>query len=211
MTAHLQFVEIPGLADAVRREADVRRSAWVATGTTIAGVRVRSMTLRDLTTLEEMRNGFCCPWRFDTVDEMLGHAAQLVWWLSDLPKPPLNSSRVWHPIVMAHRAALLKHLAQRPAELINGVQTYLRDTFMDAPKGAGTSGAPVAGSPAYIADTLAAGGLFEGIDAMMDAPLVRTWQLMRLAARRVYGVPVTNDSDKLACDYLARLNQQGAN
>lgn len=208
MTAHLQFVPIPGLADAVRREADVRASAWVNSVQTIAGVQVRHMTLRDLTTLEAMRNGFCCPWRFDSVDEMLGHAAQLVWWLSGLPKPPLNSNRVWHPLVMAHRSRLMRHLAVRPAELINDTKRYLDNTFMDAPKGGGAvSGSPIAASPAYIADTLAAGGLFEGTDAMLDAPLVRTWQLMRLASRRVFGVPATNESDKLACDYLARLNQ----
>lgn len=207
MTAHLQFVEIPGLADAIRREVETRRAAWLDSRAEIAGVSVRQMTLRDLTILEEMRNGFCCPWRFDSVAEMLGHSAQLVWWLSDLPKPPLKSNRVWHPIVAAHKSNLLRYLAQRPADLINGTQDYLRNTFLDAPKGGGAGGAPIAASPAYIADTLAAGGLFEGVDAMMDSPLLRLWQLMRLANRRIYGIPATNESDKLACDYLASLNQ----
>ena len=54
--------------------------------------------------------------------------------------------------------------------------------------------------------TLAAAGLFEGMDKLMDAPVVQTWQLLRLAARRVYGVPATNESDRIACDFLGNLN-----
>lgn len=207
MSASLEFKEIPGFADALRREASVRQQAWVETHTRICGVRVRMLTLRDIIVLEEIRNGFFCPWRFDDDEEFLCHCAQLVWWLSDCPKPDFKSKRLIQPIVAAHRKRLLDHLAAQPARLAKDVNEYLKTQFLDAPKGSsGHGGQAIAATPAYIADTLAAAGLFEGMDKLIDTPVVRTWQLLRLATRRVYGIPVTNESDRIACEYLANLN-----
>jgi hypothetical protein len=207
MAANLQLVEIPGFRDALRKESDLRRKAWVYTHTEIAGVRVRLLTMRDMAVLEEMQNGFFAPWRFDDDAEFLGHCAQLVWWLSDAPKPDRNSRRVVQPFVALARARLIAGLAKQPKALADGVSEYLRMMFLDAPKGGGGGNAIVA-APAYIADSLAAAGLFVGLDEMLDMPLIRLWQLMRLATRRVYGTPITNDSDRIACDYLATLNPQ---
>ncbi len=208
MAAQLQFVEIPGYRDALRRESDVRRQAWCHTHTEIAGVRVRLLTLRDMVLLEEMQNGFFAPWRFDDTDEYLAHCAQLVWWLSDCRKPRLDARQALSPIVAHQRTRLIRHLAARPHELSAGVRDFLKASFQDAPKGSGFSGSAIAGAPAYIADTLAAGGLFVGLDEMLDMPLVKLWQLVRMAARRVYGTTITNESDRLATDYLATLNQK---
>jgi len=207
MAADLKVVEIPGFRDACRREAGVRRAAWCSTHTTIAGVRVRLLTLRDTITLEEIGNGFFNPWRFDSDEEFLGHCAQLVWWVSDAPKPSPNERRVILPRVAYHRARLVAHLAKRPKELAEGVRAYLEDSFLDAPKGGGTGGQAIAAAPAYIADTLAAGGYSLTLDEVLDMPVTRLWQLLRVAARRVFGVPATNYSDQIACDYLAQLNQ----
>ena len=207
MSASLEFKEIPGFADALRREAAVRQQAWVEPHTRICGVRVRKLTLRDIVILEEIRNGFFCPWRFDDDEEFLSHCAQLVWWLSDCPKPDFDSKRAFQPLVAGHRKRLLDHLARQPERLAKDVADYLKTQFLDAPKGSsGTGGQAIAATPAYIADTLAAAGLFEGMDKLMDAPVVQTWQLLRLAARRVYGVPATNESDRIACDFLGNLN-----
>lgn len=207
MSASLEFKEIPGFADALRREAAVRQEAWVETHTTICGVRVRKLTLRDIVILEEIKNGFFCPWRFDDDEEFLSHCAQLVWWLSDCPKPDFNSKRVIQPLVAGHRKRLLDHLAGQSERLARETTEYLKIQFLDAPKGsAGTGGQAIASTPAYIADTLAAAGLFEGMEKLMNTPVVQTWQLLRLANRRVYGMPATNESDRIACDFLANLN-----
>lgn len=207
MAATLQFIEIPGYREAIRRETDVRRKGWVHTHTDIAGVRVRILTLRDMVFLEEIQNGFFAPWRFDTEEELLGHAAQLVWWLSDCPKPNPNETKSFLPLVSFHRARLISYLAQRPKELADGVQNYIREMFLDSPKGGGSSGQAIAATPAYIADTLAAGGFSISLGEMMDMPVTRLWQLLRVSARRVYGAPQTNESDRIACDYLDSLNQ----
>ena len=206
MAADLQFVEIPGFRDALKREARIRREAWCATHTEIAGVRVRLLTLRDMVILEQLENGFFAPWQFDSEEEFIGHCAHLVWWLSYCPKPAQDARSWFQPRVMAARHRLIAHLKKRPQDLARGVRAYIDESFLDSPRGSGSGGQPIAATPAYIADTLAAGGLFTTIDEMMDMPVTRLWQLLRVSARRVYGVPASNASDKLACDYLARAN-----
>lgn len=207
MAAPTQFVEIPGFREALRNESDVRRKAWCHTHDSIAGVRVRLLTLRDIVLLEEMQNGFFAPWRFDDDAEYLAHCAQLVWWLSDFPKPALDSRRALQPLVAYHRTRLIRYLAARPAELSAGVRQYLHTSFLDAPKGGG-GGTAIAAAPAYVMDSLAAAGFGMPADDVLDMPVIKLWQLLRLAVRRVYGIPATNDSDRLACDYLATLNPQ---
>jgi len=207
MAASLQFVEIPGFRDACKREAAVRRAAWCHAHTQIAGVRVRLLTLRDMVLLEEMGNGFFNPWRFDSDEEFFGHCAQLVWWLSDCPKPKTSETRWLQPKVAYMRTRLLRFLSDRPQQLAADVRQYLEDSFLDAPKGAAGNGQPIAAAPAYIMDTLAAGGYAMPQDEVLDMPVTRLWQLLRVAARRVFGMPATNYSDQLACEYLAQLNQ----
>lgn len=211
MAATLQFVEIPGYADALRREDEVRRRAWTTAPDPIAGVPVRHLTLRDMLALAELRNGFFCPWRFDTDAEYLAHCTQLVWWLSECKKPTVRDGCVGRAIASAQKTRLIRHCATYPRQLHEDVLRYLRDTFMDAPRGAGSgpsSASPIAAQPAYIADALAAGGYAYPLETVLDLPLVRLWQLLRLVQRRVFGQPVTNPSDQLACDHLAK---QGRN
>lgn len=212
MAAELQRVEIPGLADAVKREQRVRREAWVHVRHEIAGIPVRSLTLRDMEVLEELKNGFFCPWRFDSDEEYLSHCAQLVWWLSDCPKPERYRS-TWRDLFTAKpRRELIEKLAAKPRELARDVAAFMRDQFMDAPKGAADSmGVAAAAGPAYIFDTLAAGGYSFKEDEILDMPLPRLWQLVRLVQRRVFGLPLTNPSDKLAADYLASMSNGGNN
>jgi hypothetical protein len=208
----LQTVQIPGYADALRKEAAVRRGAFVHNRDTVAGVAVRQMTVGDMLWLEELRNGFFCPFRFETKAELVGHAAHLVWWLSDAPKPDPYKGSGASLLATFARERMLARLAQRQDELVKGVERYLADTFMDAPKGSGTSfSAPHAAMPASIADILAAGGYSFTAEQILEMPLIQLWQLVRLAKRRLDGTPLTNPSDKIATDYLATLNKQGAN
>lgn len=206
MDGPTQFIEIPGYAEALRRESDLRRKAWSADSEEIAGVRVRLLTFRDMEMLASMRNGFFCPWKFETDTEFLGHCAQLVWWLSDCAKPRRGGGFVSNIIVAAQVQRLTKHLGQHGKQLAEEVNAYLRDTFMDSPKGGGSSGAaPIASGPAYVADLLASAGYRMTLDEILDTPLIRLWQIMRLAQRRVTGDTPTNESDRIATDYLASL------
>lgn len=208
MPAELQFVEIPGFADAIKREVEVRRSAYSNAVIRIAGVAVRKITLRDMLALEEMRNGFFVPFKFETRKELFGHSAQLVWWLSDCPKLCENYGRLEYFTVIGKRAALIKHLGKFPDELIDGVKQYLDDAFMDAPKGSG-GGASHASGPAYILDAFASGGYTYTFDQIANMPLVQLWQLLRLIHARLCGGVISNPSDKIACDYLAKQSAAG--
>lgn len=201
-------VEIPGYAAAIAREDEVRRKAFaVASSDKIAGVRVRQMTLRDMLTLEQIRNGFFVPFTFETNMEVLTHCAQLVWWMSDCTKPPLDSSSTIHPRATIARVMLLKHLSRFPASLATETRQYLSDTFMDAPKSTGPVKTPAhASQPAYIMDLFASGGYTLTDDQILDMPLVRMWQLIRLINSRVHGSDLSNPSDAVACEHLAKLN-----
>lgn len=208
MDGPTQVIEIPGYAEALRRESELRRKAWSDDSDTIAGVTVRLLTLRDMEKLAGMRNGFFCPWKFDTDTEFLGHCAQLVWWLSDCAKPKDGMGYVSRAIVAAQAQRLIKHVGQDPKQLADDCMRYVKDTFMDAPKGGGGTGAsPIAGGPAYVADLLASGGYRMTVDEVLDMPLVRLWQLIRLVLKRVNGETPTNESDRIATDYLATLNK----
>ena len=208
MEGPTQFVEIPGYAEALKREDRLRRQAWVCDRGEIAGVTVRQLTWRDVEMLAEMRNGFFCPWRFDSDAEYLGHCAQLVWWLSDCRKPTQSDARIGLIISSVQKARLIKHLSQHPKQMSDELTRFLADTFEDAPKGGGQSASSaIAGGPAYIADTLAAGGYHFTLQQMMDMPLVQLFQLLRLVRSRVFGETQTNASDKLATDYLATLSK----
>lgn len=208
MEGPTSFVEIPGYADALRREDRLRRKAWVNPHGTICGVTVRPLTWRDVESLTEMRNGFFCPWKFETDNEYLGHCAQLVWWLSDCRKPMQGDTRFGSIMVAAQRTRLIRHLGQFPRQLSDEVLAFVRDTFADGPKGGGNSSTgAIAGGPAYIADALAAGGYRMTLDEMLDLPLVRLFQILRLIRVRIYGDKPTNESDRIACEYLAGLNQ----
>jgi hypothetical protein len=208
MEGPTDFVQIPGYAEALKREDRLRRQAWVHDRDVIAGVTVRPLTWRDVETLAEMRNGFFCPWKFDTDAEYLGHCAQLVWWLSDCRKPAQGDTRMTSIIISAQRARLIRHLGKHTQQLAEDVVRFLGDTFEDGPKGGSASqGGAIAGGPAYIADTLAAGGYSLTFKEILDMPLVQLFQIMRLVRRRLYDDKPTNSSDKIATDYLAALNQ----
>lgn len=209
MEGPTNFIEIPGYAEALRREDRLRRQAWTGTTDLIAGVTIRPLTWRDIETLAELRNGFFCPWKFETDGEYLGHCAHLVWWLSDCRKPAQRGeTRLGVIIIEAHKARIIRHLGKHPRELVEGVMRFLSDTFADGPRGGGSTGrgTTIAGGPAYIADTMAAAGYSFTIDQLLDMPVTRLFQLLRLANRRLYNAPAVNQSDIIASDYLAQIN-----
>jgi hypothetical protein len=163
--------------------------------------------------LKEIRNGFFCPFTFETREELVGHCAQLVWWMSDCPKPGFYSNSKFNIRPKLARWALIQHLGRHADEMVAGVKQVLADAFFDAPKASagGVSGGAIAAGPAYIMDTLAEAGYGFTLDDVLDMPLAQLWQLLRLASRRLYGADAVNESDRIACEFLAKLNQPGGN
>jgi hypothetical protein len=210
----LPTVEIPGYAEALRREQRVRAAAWRQPADTLAGVPVRPLTLAEIGHLEDMRNGFFVPFTFATEAEIDGHCAQLVWWLSACPKPARDAGRggLRYLYTWQARRELLAYLAAHRDALRREVMDWLADNFMDAPKSdGGLLGQPEAHGNAYIMDALAAAGYGFSEAEVLNMPLPRLWQYVRLASRRLSGRPLTNPSDRVATDYLAAQAAGGRN
>lgn len=204
----LQTVEIPGYREAVKREAQVRDTAFLDGLEIVCGVEVCPLSLRRLIWLEQAHNGFVCPFRFDTDEEYLAHALQVVYFCSPkfkLPQSPkLGFMWVFLNGIRQDRFfnKTLRH--GTPAQIVNEIQDWIKDAFMDSPAGgSGVSHASYASYPAYIVDRFAEAGLPFTYDQIMDMPLRRLWQFWRISAKRINGVSLTNPSDEIATNHLA--------
>lgn len=209
--ATLQTVPIPGYADAVKRENRLRDTAFLDGHEIVCGVEVVPLSLRRLIWLEQARNGFVVPCRFESEQEMLAHALQCVYFcLPEFEPPKSPRFSFWQAFQdgVNQRAFFRKALrAGAPDVIVQEVEAWLREAFMDAASSAGSrSEIPCqsyASYPAYIVDAFAGAGLPFTYDEIMDMPMRRLWQHWRVAMRRVHGVTLTNPSDQLAVEHLA--------
>jgi len=210
--AILQTVQIPGYAEACKRESRLRDTAFLGGREIVCGVEVEPLSLRRLIWLEQARNGFVVPCRFDNDQEMLAHALQAVYFCTpafEVPKSPRFSFWLAFQDGMAQRNFFRKALRSgTPEAIVNEVESWLREAFMDASSAGGKSEVPAqsyASYPAYIVDSFAAAGLPFTYDEIMDMPLRRLWQHWRVAMRRTHGVSLSNPSDELAVEHLAKV------
>ena len=208
----LQTVEIPGFADAVRKERQLRDSAFLDGLEIVCGVEVKPLSLRRWIWLEHARNGFVVPCRFDSKDEVLAHALQVVWFNRPGFTPPTTPKySFWGSLKqnVAQQAFFRKALRSgSPEVIIREVELWLEDAFTDALLGGGGSEvAPpsYASFPVFIVDQFAAAGLPFNYDDIMDMPLRRLWQHRRVAVQRLHDVSLSNPSDLIAVEYLAKV------
>lgn len=215
--AHIKLnrVEIPGLADAYRRERGLRDAAFGNTTRRIGPFTVRLMSLRDLCWLDAEGNGWVANKPFEGKQDPLTHGLALIWHLLVGVRMPQNGESVpMHTGI----AMLLKKLYVfilgmflNERKLFKDLNAYLGDRFFDAPR-KGTSDNPemersFASGPAAIVDLFAAGGYSMTEDEILDMPLDRLWQYGRLIADRLGG-SVANPSDWVKADYMAEKQKQ---
>lgn len=205
----LQQVEIPGYSAALKREAEVRETAWLNGNEIVAGIEVRPLNLGTVILLERARNGFLVPCRFDNGQEVVAHAIQVLYFSRpEFRVPQLSDlgflSRLFESV---RRQRFIDRIARKADydALVREVREWLDDAFMDCPSGSsdGVNTPSHAASPAYVLDLLAAGGYQFSAEQIMAMPLRRLWQMMRLASRRLYGSAISNPSDDVAVKYLA--------
>jgi hypothetical protein len=209
----LETVQVPGYADAVRKEARLRDTAFLDALEIVCGIEVVPMSLRRLIWLEQARNGFVVPCRFDNEDEMLAHALQVVYFCRPsfkVPTTPMYS--FWR----AFRDGVGQHVFFRkalrsgaPEVIIKEVEEWLADAFMDSPAGSseGVPQASYASYPAYIVDKFGEAGLTFTYSEIMDMPLRRLWQHYRMALRRVNDAKLTNPSDEIRANFVAGVGK----
>lgn len=226
MLVELGRVEIPGYADALRREREMRMAAFVDVPggiVRIGGVPVRILTLRLLHHLRAGKNGFVSPFRFDHAWEVYSHALDFAWKLSPLYRVPradvaldlgYHARRLWWLLSLRLRRV-------KPDQLVSDLYGYLGDVFADSPFTGGSDtaadngkpttaqsratqfAAPLACEAANIIDQFAEAGYPWRADDILDLPLPRLWQHLRLIQRRVYGVRPVSPAQQLATEYMA--------
>ena len=204
----LQTVEIPGLREAIKREAHVRDTSFLDGLELVCGVEVCPLSLRRLIWLEQAHNGFVVPWRFDDDQEYLAHALQVLYFCTPQFAPPQTPRfGFWGAFMQGVRQDRFFKKALRhgkPEIIVKEINGWLGDAFMDSPTGSGSVGhAAYASYPAYVVDRFAEACLPFTYDQIMDMPLRRLWQFWRIAAKRINDVSLTNPSDDIATKYLA--------
>lgn len=225
MVAELGRVEIPGYAEALRRETSARAYAFAEVNVgTLNGLPARLMTMRLLHRLRLGRNGFVVPCRFDSDAEAYAHALDFVWKLHPRWKPAKAKPSMADNI----RRALWQYRAAQvpPRDFVMAVMDYLDEMFFDSPfidpaprssngdrvrvMGRESFTPPIASDLASIIDLFAEGGYGWTPDQILDLPLVRLWQHARLILRRCYGVDCGSHAQRLAAAHMEKHNQQFA-
>lgn len=207
----LERVEIPGYAEACRREARVRDTAFLGGNEIVCGVTVAPISLRRIIWLEQAHNGYLVPWRFDSEDEMLAHALQILYFCRpDFMPPESPKFSLWNSFTEGMRRDAFFRTAMRSRSasiIIKEIEDWFGDALMDSPAGGGQSEVPApsfASWPAYIVDKFAETGLTFTYHEIMDMPLRRLWQHWRVAVGRINDAKLTNPSDQVAVEYLAK-------
>lgn len=212
----LKRIEIPGLAEAYRRERGLRDAAFGNTTRRIGPFTVRLMTLRDLCWLDAEGNGWLSQKPFKDRSDALTHGLALIWHLSLGVQMPRNGATF--PLLTACRVlawkvwVFLRGALCNEQKLLLGISQYLEDRFFDSPRKGSTDNPEMersfAAGPASVVDLFAAGGYCMSEDDVLDMPLDRLWQYGRLIADRLGGT-VANPSDWVKADYMER-RQRGA-
>lgn len=205
----LPRVQIPGYAEAVKRERELRDTAFLGGNELVAGVECRPFSLRHLAYLEAARNGFVVPCRFFDEEEMLAHALQVLWicrkGFRAPDSPRIGRLGLWR-MTAAQQLFVVRVLWNHSgADVVKAVEDWLRDAFMDAPTGSADAITTTSytATQAMFLDKFAEAGLPFTYDEVMDMPMRRLWQHWRLAVRRVNDVKLTNPSDEVAVAHLA--------
>jgi len=207
----LQRVVIPGYAEARRKETTLRDSAYLGGKEMICGIVVHPISLRRLLWLEHARNGLVGQYRFESENEILAHALQVIYFCTpqfEVPDSPKFS--FWSSLRQSiqQQAFFRKVLSAYPAEtVIKEVNEWIENALMDAPTGTGNNevdSPSYASYPTYIVDKFAEAGLPFTFDEIMDMPLRRLWQHWRAAVARINDATLTNPSDMIAVEHIAK-------
>ena len=121
--------QIPGYREAVDREQSVRAIAFLGVTDQVAGIPVRSVTVRDWIALDFVGSPFVAGGRPDIADTAL-----LLWRLSPSYRPGSRWRRWLHTRQV--RRAVTK---RGDMAVILAARDYILDTFQDSPGGSGNS------------------------------------------------------------------------
>lgn len=205
-----QSVEIPGYREQVRKERTLRDRAFLGGNEIVFGIEVKQLSLRTALFLEHAENGFMIPVRWDFDGEEIVHAIQVLWFAQpDWVQPSVTPPSIWRQFNEARRQTLFARRVLRngsPDDLVTEVMDWIKEAMFDCPAASGSEvpRPSYVSHPAHLVDLFGAAGLTFSYDEILDMPLKRLWQHYKLAANRLHGLTLTNPSDDLAVEHLAR-------
>lgn len=204
----LPTVEIPGLREAQRHEQELRDLPFLDIPEAIAGIPVRAFTLRDLVALDAMKNAHVVPFIFESELERVVQAMQFVWFMSTARRVPTSwLGRFW---MSGRQARFVRRVSRmNSAVVFDGIKAYLADAWYDNPYGgSGESSAVLKASfVVYIVDHFYAAGYPWTEADILDMPVKRLWQYVRVSGKRLDPQsPLVNPSDRIANAFIAQRN-----
>lgn len=210
----LPIVEIPGYREAVKKERTLRDAAFLDGHEMLCGEIVVPLSLRRLIWLEQAHNGFICPWKWDSDEQLIAHALALIYFCRPNFQPPNTAKwsfwKAYGHALSQHRFSVRVLRRVGPEKLVEEVTSWLNDAFMDAPVGSADSvgNQSYASYPAYVFDKFGEAGLTYTPEQIMDMPIKRLWQHFRVAAARINDAKLTNPSDEIAVAHIETLNRK---
>ncbi len=206
----LEKVEIPGLREAIKREARVRDTAYLDGHEIVCGVEVVPLCLRRLIWLEQAHNGFVVPWKFENDGEKFAHAISFLYFLRPDFSPPISPRETfWQSFKsgLNEQVFINRYRNVNRDEFLAELLEWISDYFMDAPNSGGSEIMPpsYASYPTHIIDLFAQANLPFLFSEIMDMPLKRLWQHYRIASRRVNEIKLTNPSDEISVRHISNV------
>src|SRR6185369_14998148 len=146
----LETVQIPGLREAIQRESRIRDTAFLDGLEIVCGVEVAPISLRRLIWLEQAQNGLIVPFLFESDEEYLTHALQVVYFCTPKYRAPITPrTDLWDAFKQGYRQHGFFRKALRsgtPEVITKEVEAWLADALMDSPAGGGNN---EVSSPSY--------------------------------------------------------------
>ncbi len=190
--------EIPGYADALAKESQLRDLTFLNYPLPLCGVKVRQFTPRHLILLEHCDNAFICGRAPDLEDILV-----FMWIVS-----------TDYCLDQTARDAWLKSWMKNAADLkvVPAIKEYLDAAFYDSPAmGGGVHGKSYTASIAVVVDIIAVEYGWDD-ESILEKPLARIFQYLRRIERRKNPKAIQfNRSDKAISDWAARMQSTGGN
>jgi len=188
--------EIPGYDEALAEERRIREEAFLDRPHTICGFKINQITPRLLAVLNLVRTPFIFG---GAITE--ARIAQFLWILSAEYTPDAEKRN-------SFIESLLKSLGGDFDAAIEEIESFLDDTFLDAPYGgAGPKEAPYVCSIAWTVYSMAKAPFGWDEARTMDTPLRKSWQLIRCRALDNGATLVNRKSDGVTNEWGGKLNE----
>jgi hypothetical protein len=194
-----QVIHIPGLAEAVEKETEIRNLAFIGLPESINGIPAMPLTASHLLFLEGCRNPFM------TGGEITPASALQFLWIVSPRFEPRRSLKAWFfKQILTRQCLKLDFEATCKA-----IYDYIDEAFMDAPPASeGGPTKPWASWAAIFAHQLSTTGCMDW-QAAIHTPIKVSFQLSRCQRKAQDGKAVFfSPSDKVIGDYLDELNKQ---